>query len=362
MKKIYLSCLPQLILFLFIAVFISACKKEQKTNPEGTPITLPLIQYGSDAAKRVFIPITKIGSQSVKYYTIFDTGSAGLTMDATDIIPDAMITSSGIIFDGDSVVINGITITSQTSVVNFGSKNALTKEYGNLAYAPMTIGDGNGNTSIKRVPFFLYYKVVDQNGHQLAAHSSDIFGVGPGYSYAFNSVLSPLSYVSTPGLTSGIKLATFNANEFNSTNGIYVPGLLTIGLTSADLSHSGFIMHGLTFNSSGGYLPNIPATISYNGKNISTLVLFDTGTPSITVIEDQTATNSIGDLPSNTTVTLTTDAGFKYQYVTNNTSLLTTIENPNSTGDFRTIYSIAFFIQNEYLTDYVHHQIGLKNN
>jgi len=363
MEKKYSGYLLQLISAFCIVLLVTSCNKDKRVVPEGNPVTLPLIEYGSDQAKRIFIPITQLGGQTIKeYYSIFDTGSAGMTIDATDILPASMITSSGITVPGDSVLINGITVTSRTSTVSFGSKNALTKEYGNLAYASVTIGDQNGSTTIKRIPFFLYYKIIDQNGKQLPAHSSDIFGVGPGYSYAFNEVLSPLTYISTTGLTNGFKLAILNGSDFNTTSGVYVPGLLTIGLTQSDLSsQSGFIMHPLNFSQSGGYLPNIPATISYSGKSIQTQILFDTGTPSVTIIEDQTA-NSIGNLPSNTLVTLTTNEGFKYQYTTNSTSTLTAVENPNTTGDFRTIYSIAFFIQNEYLTDYTNHQIGLKNN
>ena len=362
MKKNYLGYLLRLIPILCLTALVTSCGKDKKVGPSG--ITLPLVQYGTATAKRLFIPVTKIGSQTVSYFSIFDTGSSGMTMDATDILPPNMITSSGITVPGDSVLINGITVTSQTSTISFGSKTALTKEYGNLAYAPITIGDKNGSTTIKRIPFFLYYKIIDQNGNQLPAHSSDIFGVGPGTNFAFSAILSPLSYINySAGLTSGFKLATLNGNDFNTTNGIYVPGLLTIGLTESDLSAgSGFIMHPLNQSSSGGYSPNIAANISYNGNNISGFVLFDTGTPSITIIEDPNATNSIGDLPTNTTVTLTTNEGFKYQYITNSTSTLTEVENPNLTGDFRTIFSINFFIQNEYLTDYINHQIGLKNN
>lgn len=345
---------------------VSSCKKES-TTPKivtATPVTLGLYEYASGTSKRIFIPITMVGTQTVSYYGVFDTGSTGMTIDANGILPASMISSSGIQVTGDSVVVNGITVTAQKSTISYGDKTSSTKEYGNLAYAAVTIGDRNGNLTLKRIPIFLYYKIVDGDGNQLAAHAADVFGVGPGVSYENSTIASPLSYYSPgTGLTSGFKLAVLNNSSFSS-SGAYVAGLLSIGLTSSNLASNGFIMHPLTYYSpsQGGYSPNIPATISYNGTSTTGYVLFDTGTPSVTIIEDQKATNGVGSLPANSTVTVTTNKGFTYQYNTTSTSNLTAIQNPNNTGDYRTIFSIDFFVNNEFLTDYSNHQIGLKNN
>lgn len=349
---------------LLITVTFFSCKKDKTTpqTPAITPVTLGLYEYASGINKRIFLPITQVGTKSVTYYTVFDTGSSGMTLDATDILPASMITSAGIQFTGDSVVVNGITVTSTKGTISFGDQLSSTKEYGNLAYANITIGDAQGNLALKRVPFFLYYKIIDETGAQLKAHASDVFGVGPGTSYVTSLIQSPLRNFDTgTSLTSGFKLATLNKSLF-STSGTYVTNLLTIGLSNSDLSSSGFIMHPLTYSSSGGYSPNIPATIAYNGKTISGQILFDTGTPSTTVIEDRLATNAVGSLPANSTVTITTNKGFVYTYTTSSTGNLTEVQNPNNTGDYRTIFSLDFFISNEYLTDYGNHQIGLKNN
>lgn len=358
-----------LICLFLITVFVS-CKKDKNSTKSttslsatATPVTLGLYEYAVGVDKRIFIPITKIGTKSISYLGIFDTGSTGMTLDATDIIPASMITTNGITFTGDSTTVNGITITSQKTVIAYGGGDDITKEYGYLAYAAVTIGDSNGKLSISRIPFFLYYKIVDGDGNKLTAHSADVFGVGPGTSYSSSSIASPLSYYSPgTGLTSGFKLATMVSSYFTSTV-TYVPGLLTIGLTSSDLATtSGFILHPLTYYTQGGYSPEIPATITYGSNSTSAEVLFDTGTPSVTIIEDSKATNSIGSLPENTEVTVTTNKGFVYKYTTTSTSNLTEIENPNVTGDYRTIFSLSFFIDNEFLTNYTGHQIGLKND
>lgn len=355
---------------VLLTVVAPSCKKETTvssayggtTTSSAHLATLGLYQYASGVNKRIFIPITKVGTQAISYLSIFDTGSAGMTIDASGILPASMITSTGIIVTGDSVVVNGITVTSKTSVMSYGDNTGITKEYGNLAYAPVTIGDNNGSITTKRIPIFLYYKKIDGTGTQAAPHSGDVFGVGPGTSYANSAIASPLSYFTTgTGVTSGFRLALLNNNYFTS-NVTYVAGLLTLGLLESDLSSSGFIMHPLSYTTSGGYSPNIPATITYSGKSTAAQVLFDTGTPSVTIIEDKAAASTAGALPVNTAVTVTTNKGFTYTYLTSSTSNLTSVENPNVTGDYRTIFSLDFFIKNEFLTDYSNHQIGLKNN
>lgn len=332
------------------------------TNPVVTaasgPVTLGLLEFASDTNKRLLIRIARVGTRSVTYNGIFDTGSTGMTMDAHGLIPPAMITGAGITFAGDSVTVNGITITSQTAILGYGGVGGMTKEYGNLAYARVTVGNAGDTLSIKRVPFFLYYKVVDGSGTQLGAHTYDTFGVGPGLNNAISAIASPLSYFDAGANTiRGFKLALLNSSFFNSTGGL-VNGLLTVGLTSADLSSEGFILHPLT--AANGYAADIPATITYANKSVSTEVLFDSGLSSVSIIEDRTA--SIGELPPNTVVKIVTDKGFVYQYTTSLTDNLTTVQNPNNTGDARTIISLNFFITNEYLLDYAGHQIGLKNN
>ena len=356
--------LPWLFCWVTLIILAESCSKDKvivKPVVTNNQVTLGLYQYGADSGRRVFIPITKVGTQTVNYLSVFDTGSAGMTIDAHDIIPASMITNSGFNFTGDSVVVNGITITSQQSVISFGNNTGLTKEYGNLAYASITIGDQNGNTSAKRVPIFLYYKVVNSGKAVTLTHTLDIFGVEPGSSSANAAINSPLNYFNNnSAVTNGFRLAALKSNSFGI-QPTYVASLLTIGLTSSDLTTDGFIMH--PFSTANGVISaNIPSTITYNGQSVSTNVLFDTGTPFISTIENRFAVNATGQLPANTVVTITTNMGFTYTYTTTSTTNLTAVANPSVTGDYRTIFGIDFFTGNEYLTDYTNRQIGLKNN
>lgn len=360
-----------LVAIVILSSVITSCKK---SSDGGTPVvetvvpkplaTIGLIQAQSSTGtyRRIFIGINQVGTTNTqnKYYGVFDTGSTGLTIDADGLIPASMITNDGITFTGDSVTVNGITIKGKPLIMAYGDNISSTKEYGYLAYSTFTIGDVNGVVATKRIPFFLYYKVVDQTGNKYAAHSSDVFGVGPGTSYASTAIASPLSYFDMPaGTTNGFKLATVGNLSGYTPTGTYAPGVLTIGLVPKDLTSSGFIMHPFTVSGSS-YTANIPATITYGGKTITGQILFDTGTPSLTVIEDRTA--AIGTLPVNTTVTITTNKGFVYSYVTQSTYNLTEVQNPNNTLDTRTIFALDFFFTNQYLTDYQNRQIGLKGN
>ncbi len=360
MNNTYKTRAAVFFLLLLLTGFLQSCSKKNDAAATPAVVVQPIAVLGlyqlavttstnntSITNKRAYIYIGQVGSQVVSYFPAFDTAS--------------MITSTGITFTGDSVNVDGITITSKQSVMAYGDAISSTKVYGYLAYAPITIGTNGASITTKRIPFFLYYKILDGNGNAQGQHTADVFGVGPGFSYASNLIASPISYFNIPtGGTNGFKLAELQATNFSST-GPYVSSLLTIGLSPTDLSGSGFIMHPLSTGSTG-YSANIPGTVTYNGNTISATFLFDTGTPSVTEIEDRSATSTVGSLPANTVVTITTTKGFSYTYTTSNTGNLTAVQNPNNTGDTRTIFAIDFFENNEYLTDYTNHQIGLKNN
>jgi len=370
MKKSYLKTQYKVLILLVVGLFAVSCKKDPQVNPGITNTnpanyaTLGMYEQTSTGARRIFIACSKLGDiVTANYGLVFDTGSTGMTIDATDILPASMITTDGFQLSGDSMVVSGITITSQKAIISYGGVDGAISEYGNLAYAKVTIGDGHGNITTPRIPFFLYYKVVNlTTGKQLAAHSADVFGVGPGVSANSRSIGSPLSYFKlNSNITNGFRLARLNSTNFLSA-ATYTANLLYIGLTSADLNSSGFIMHPLGYNAISGYSPNIPSTITYNGKTISGTILFDTGTPLTHIIEDPSATDNSVALPVNSTVSITTGQGFSYQYITTSNSNLTQVENPAYTKDNRTVFSIDFFITNEYLLDYANHRIGLKNN
>ncbi|MDB5130473.1 MAG: hypothetical protein JWR02_222, partial [Mucilaginibacter sp.] len=283
------------------------------------------------------------------------------------VLPASMITTAGITFTGDSTIVNGITITNQTSIVQYGADaNTIDKVYGNLAYAPVTIGDQNGNIVVKRLPFFIYYKAVDSKGVTYPAHEFDTFGVSEEYDITFNNgafITSPFSYFDPgTGLTRGFKMAAIGTSNF-SLYGNYVPGVLTLGLTASDLSaSSGFAFKSLSFFAGDGYAPLVPASVTYSGKSFSTQVVYDTGTEPYSYLQDPTGPASLTLLPASTPVTVSATYGFNYAFTTSPTENLTYVENSKTSGSNVSIISLEFFLNNEYMLDFGNHQLGLKNN
>ncbi|TWJ04786.1 hypothetical protein JN11_00507 [Mucilaginibacter frigoritolerans] len=366
MVKIYSFKNLSFILVSLSLLALASCKKEHHTTV-ATPTKLGLYAYSSSIYKELGIVISKVGTQNLDSLLVFDTGSGGMVIDATNILPASMISTSGFVFTGDSTVVDGITLTNQTSSIAYGVDSATTETvYGNLAYASVTIGDENGSIVIKRLPFFLYYKAVDSQNNILPAHEFDVFGVSSEYDLQFSNnvnITSPFSYFDPgTGLTKGFKMSAIGTSDY-SYLGTYVDAL-TLGLTSDDLSgSSGFSFATLSYYQGDGYAPVIPGTVTYNNKSFASYVLFDTGTEPYSYLEDPTyAGSGTNLLPTNSAVSVSTTSGFTYSYVTSATENLTNVENPGTANGNETVFGLEFFLNNEYMIDFTDHKLGLKNN
>ena len=381
MKKQLLFKSLIFISIAFLLLIVGSCKKNNPVTPApgpvqttpATPVSLGLYEIDSSVYKDFFIPVPTIGNVTIDDYLIFDTGSGGLVLDAQGILPASMITSTGFNFPGDSVVVNGITITTQTSTITYGDDCSTANDtvYGNLAYANVTVGDQNGNLTIKRLPFFLYYKATTGTGSVYPAHEFDIFGVNEEYDFTFSNnvnVTSPFSYFNPgTGLTRGFKSAPLGPPYIYDSNAgaNYAPGVITVGLTSSDVSSSsGFVTTQLKNYTGYGYPPIIPATISYNNnKTFAANILFDSGTTGYSYVEDPTTTDTARTtLAQNSQLSVATTSGFNYSYTVTASDNQTYIENPTTSCSTVSIISDEYFLNNEYMLNYVTHSLGLKNN
>jgi len=378
MKKKYLARLISFLLLTFVIFSIISCKKDNKsTTNTPQPVKIGLYEVAdSFIYKQLQIPIVSVGTDSVDYDLLFDTGSGGMVLDADGLLPSSMITSNGFSFNGDTTVVNGITITNQTTTVSYGEGQYSATAYGNLAYAPITVGDENGKAVIKRVPFFLYYKATDVNGNKYSAHTFDVFGSNEGYDISFQdgtNITSPFAYFQpATGLTRGYKMAAIGSTSVNIGYNFYqyLPAAITLGLTTNDLSaSSGFIFSQLTMNpgnSSGyypGYFPMIRASVNYTSQSYSSFVLFDSGTNVANFLEDPTYQgNKTIKLGTGSQVSIQTVSGFNYSYTNNSNLIPTFAENPSFSGGLASVISIDFFTNNEYLLDFDDHKLGLKSN
>lgn len=357
-----------------LLVFAASCKKDSNTAPSSVFVPSPIQEgqtrigfYEVDSAgvKALQMDVSKIGNKSLDLDLTFDTGSGGLVVDAQGLLPASMISSTGFAFSGDSTVVNDITITSHTAIVEYGDDdNTLSKVYGNLAYASVTIGDSKGNITIKRLPFFIYYKAINAQGKLYPPHEFDVLGVSSGYDITFDNstyITSPFAYFDPGnGLTKGFKIAALGASDFSEA-GTYVPAV-TVGLTQADLTSSGFNMTPIEPVDGEGYVPMVPGTIMYNNHNFSASLIFDTGTSPYYYIEDPNWSNTPGLVNPNARIQVSTTTGFRYDYTVTATNNLTVVENPASAGGYASLMSLNFFLNNEYLLDFDNHQLGLKNN
>jgi hypothetical protein len=142
-----------------------------------------------------------------------------------------------------------------------------------------------------------------------------------------------------------------------------VAKLISLGLTASDVSSSsGYNQNQANFYQGDGYVPIFPTTVNYGGTKTSTYALFDTGTSGYNYVEDDNAAADIIQLPTGTSVSLTTQAGFTYSFTTGTSEFLTYVENPNLTGGDFSIFGIDFFINNAYMQNFENNQVGLKTD
>jgi hypothetical protein len=372
-----------LYITLITLLVIVSCKKDNTTKatttstttttttPPGAQVSLGVYEEADSIYKTLFMVVAQVGTVTLNSQyngLIFDTGSGGLVLDAHDILPAAMITTTGFNFTGDSTVVDGITITNQTSTIEYGDDNATDAiVYGNLAYASVVIGEPADKTiTVQRVPFFLYYKST-QAGKALPTHEFDVLGVNSEFDKTFSggvSLGSPFAYYNPgTGFTKGFKMSALGTGNFSTADEIpLTTGVITVGLSAADIaSTSGYKFTTLTYNATDGAVPVLTSTIAYNGNSVSGYVVFDTGTDPYNYLEDNSAATTTTQLAAGSAVSITTTPSeFNYPFTVSTTDYLTYVENPSVSGTNVSILSLEFFLNNGYLIDYPDHKLGLN--
>jgi hypothetical protein len=126
------------------------------------PVTVnlyPVDQEPNNPA-RLFIFVTAVGSQAVRLPLAFDTGSAGISLNALAIFSGSIVTANGFVFaPGETAASqNGITVTNQQGTRSYGGPNGHT-QIGNIGYATVTFGDSLSSLTTQVMPVFLYYAI-----------------------------------------------------------------------------------------------------------------------------------------------------------------------------------------------------------
>lgn len=348
--------------------FSSGVSADQLTSP--TTINLLPGQNPQTKSRRIFLPISQVGSNNVNLKMVFDTGSEGLVFQATAVLPLELVADTGIVIkDRDSLIVNGITVTRAKVKSIYGDGADKRTFNGNIAYANIRIGDGSGNVRTKRMPFVVIYKgvyddtqvsvPVDKNSDGIAGVYSSGDPI-PGLVTKRGDIKSPFGYLNlAPGLHAGFTLAPLSyINWDNVTDYTSTPGqpLLTIGLD--DQSRGGFTVQAQK-PATAGFFPNLHATVlEQNAAPAKLAILLDTGTPrgNELFLQIPAPTRIFTSDP----VSFNTPEGFSYSYIPdagyNITRLLPLPPNPAREA----IYGINFFLENAFQLDYTAHTIGLQ--
>jgi hypothetical protein len=364
----------------------------QPLFPNGTiqqPTTINL--YPSQDSNRLYVFVTAVGSQPVDMPLAFDTGSAGITLDAQSIFPPSMVTASGFIFpEGqDTITYNGITVTKEAGTRLYGALIGGTTENGNIGFAKVSFGDASGLLTTDVMPVFLYYSITVTGSPGTAAgvtHKQGWFGVSTEANKIFLNapaagatanlpcaldtsadcyVISILKYLHyAPFIDPGFALnpAPLQDCDITLVGSCTPEPMLTVGLTRQ--IESGYSQVTLTCPQASylgpetiaGYLvcedliPFSSITVSVPGNAPIVLnenLLFDSGNQAVNIA--QSSGTLVPALAQGTGVSVETPSGFTYNYTAETSGITrTSVATSGSAG-----IGINFFTQHSFFIDFV---------
>jgi hypothetical protein len=356
-----------------------------------TAINLIPVQSGT-YENRLIVMVTGVGGGSVHMPLAFDTGSAGISLYALDVLPPSIVTSAGFSFPEGQSSVNyaGITVTNQQAVRTYGGLSGKS-EIGNIGFAQITFGDKDGQLTTAVMPVFLYYLITEnatgeptsvpfQRGWFGVNASADLIKAGTaepeeGYpacgpdvigSCYVVSVLKYLQYGSN--VHAGFSLSPSELQQ-NCTIGVdCVPKpMLTVGLTpAAEASFSSWDLQCPPSDYPGpspingfpvctSVIPNTTVTVTGSSPGTySGNVLFDSGTP--TMILNVPKGFQFPGVGPTSTVTVMTPSGFDYQFQAEGAIAQAPV-GPYVTGTTlnstaATIVGVGFFSTNGFFIDF----------
>jgi hypothetical protein len=367
-----------------------------------SPTTINLYPVRSTADEdRLFVFVTAVGSTPVRMPLAFDTGSAGITLYALDIFPKNIVTADGFAFPPGQSTINygGITVANQQGVRTYGGTGGKS-EIGNIGYAQVTFGDGNGELTTAFMPIFLFYLITDNaTGDPVPAPPQrGWFGVNDtaglidggtpepqtGYPACAEDtigscyVVSVLKYFEyATGLNAGFMVvpAPLQPCEITIPGNCSPAPMLIVGLTATD--EGAFSEVELTCPPSGysgppsinGYdvctegIPDTTVTLSVVSTGMFTgTVLFDSGTPYI-IFYPAKGSRFPSSVLAGTSVMVGTPSGFDYIFTAGPVYSLSMTPAPNSVETIsdstsQSIIGVDYFTRDSFFIDFTSHTEG----
>jgi hypothetical protein len=316
---------------------------------------LPLVKLSHPAAgHRLYIKLLGLGQRKVDVPLLFDTGSAGVSVDCRAVLGPKLCTENGVTADKE-LLVDGIRITTQ----KISNRFEKVIEHGQLAYAQVSFGSpANLVSTSKEIPFFLRYKEEDrQTGKTTHTTHMGVFGVSPIDASTQGEFLkSPLSSVEVgPGLLKGFYLSPIGTNwvacSHKKNN---CPLAMSLHLGIDENIKKDFSLTEIKRLSNRYPFPTVEACVAFQKQKVCKQTLFDTGATK-TIISKKPRTNRETFLRVGESVTVSAPivGEWKFQIKSNAEFELTDLIDFNLIG-------VRYFEKNSLLFDFEKGQIGFR--
>src|SRR5262245_40548124 len=270
-----------------------------QTAPAGAadnqPATVPLIklEYPGNPPniRMLYVRLVALGDRKIDQPLLFDTGSAGMTVECPVVLPANLCSDEGIKIDS-ALELDGITMTPQRAVMNYGTYD----EYGNIAIARVTIGSRQKPVSTaEAIPILIRYKRVRRDTGEIVGGPlwpKGIFGVSPiGGGGPDQMVMSPMNAIPPGnGLRRGYYLSPIGTDWTICTNEQGdCPEVAALHIGISESVKSRFTMTKWK-RAEGRYnynYPTIDACVAWEGNSACRPTLYDTGNSTIMIAGKQ---------------------------------------------------------------------------
>ena len=297
---------------LLLAFSALACAEPSKS------LTIPIVkqQYpGYPPVRLANVRVLSLGDRKVDFPLLFDTGSAGVTIDCNLVLPWELCAPDGIKIEQE-LISDSIRVTTRRIVAQYGTYD----EYGNLAYARMSLGDAAHNVTTSEMPVLIRYKKVRRQTGEVVGGPlwpRGIVGVSPLGAQAGGLLHSPMDYIDPPeGLARGFYLTPLGEvwvtcmHEFDECPSV---DALHIGIDAETKAQ--FEMVPLGASRSEHYIGFVDACLYWYGRQSCVPTLYDTGNSTIAIAGPPPEGADMA-LPISTKVTLVGPNKTKWEFPT----------------------------------------------
>ncbi|HTO62219.1 MAG TPA: hypothetical protein VMM15_13300 [Bradyrhizobium sp.] len=256
---------------------------------DDAPATVPLIklEYPGNPPniRMLYIRLLALGDRRVDQPLLFDTGSAGMTVECSVVLPANLCSESGIAIK-KTLELDGITVTTEKAVLNYGTYD----EYGNIAMARVTIGAREQPiATAAAIPLLVRYKKVRRATGEVVGGPlwpKGTFGVSPvGGAGPERTLTSPLMAIRPEnGLRRGYYLSPIGTDWKICTNEEgNCPEVAALHIGISESVRSGFKTSKWQRADAHYNFPTIDACIAWGDESVCRPTLYDTGNSTIMV-------------------------------------------------------------------------------